>query len=55
MIPREKPDIRVMDSSGDDFIEPEFESIGQILPDLEKSSVTWINTDGLHDFKIMTN
>jgi magnesium transporter len=49
----EKVRIRVIDYDKDNLDEHEFESIEECFPFKDKSSISWINIDGLHDIGIL--
>jgi len=49
----EKVRIRVIDYDKDNLDEHEFESIEECFPFKDKSSISWINIDGLHDIEIL--
>jgi magnesium transporter len=49
----EKVRIRVIDYDKDNLQEHEFETIEECFPFKNKSSISWINIDGLHDIEIL--
>ncbi len=49
----EKVRIRVIDYDKDNLKEYEFETIEKCFPFKDKSSISWINIDGLHDIEIL--
>ncbi|MFC1883849.1 magnesium/cobalt transporter CorA [Thermodesulfobacteriota bacterium] len=49
----EKVRIRVIDYDENDFEEKELTSIEEIFPYKDKTTVTWLNIDGLHDVDII--
>ena len=49
----EKVRIRVIDYDKDNLHEHEFDSVEQCFPFKDKSSISWINIDGLHDIEVL--
>ena len=49
----DKVRIRVIDYDKDNLKEYEFETIEECFPFKDKSSISWINIDGLHDIEVL--
>jgi len=49
----EKIKITILDYSEAKFQEKEVKSVGECYPDKDKSTVTWINIDGVHEMKVI--
>jgi len=49
----EKIRITIIDYNESEFQEKEVEKVEQCFPFKEKSTVTWINIDGIHDIKLL--
>lgn len=49
----EKPQLRLMNYTLDEFTEPEPEKLEDCMPYLAEDKVSWINIDGLHDEKMI--